>query len=57
MPKDKAVLAYIYIVSTIQPFDINDNVSYYKHDDDVYFIKLHHVGYKDPYPYGPAKTA
>jgi hypothetical protein len=27
-------------------------------DDDVYLIeKLQHVGYKNQYPYGPAKTA
>jgi hypothetical protein len=26
-------------------------------DDVVYFIELLHAGYKNPYPYGPAKTA
>jgi hypothetical protein len=26
-------------------------------DDDVFFIELQHVGYKNLYPYGPAKTA
>jgi hypothetical protein len=25
-------------------------------DDDVYFIELQHVDYKNLYPYGPAKT-
>jgi hypothetical protein len=26
-------------------------------DDDGYFIELQHVGYKNLYPYRPAKTA
>jgi hypothetical protein len=25
--------------------------------DDVYFIELQHLGYKNLYPYGPIKTA
>jgi hypothetical protein len=37
------------INSFISPFVSDD-------DDDVYFIESQHVGYKNLYPYGPAKT-
>jgi hypothetical protein len=32
-------------------------VNVHDDDDDVYFLELQHVGYKNLYPYRPAQTA
>jgi hypothetical protein len=52
--------SFIRTIDFVTPFFviyISKHHHHHHHDDDGHFIQLQHVGYKNLYPYGPAKTA